>query len=91
MGLLALIVVQVVIQIFSLIDLARRPAGAVKGNKWLWAAVILAGNLTGAIVYLAVARRPQMVAIDPGAGGDEPDQDRVRRAADLLYGPDNRR
>ncbi|MGW4065145.1 PLDc N-terminal domain-containing protein [Amycolatopsis sp. NPDC004747] len=39
-------------------DLARRPAGRVRGPKWLWTLVI-AVNYVGPVVYFACARVPR--------------------------------
>ncbi|MEU5264266.1 PLDc N-terminal domain-containing protein [Amycolatopsis sp. NPDC021455] len=39
-------------------DLARLPAGRVRGPKWLWALVI-AVNYVGPVVYFACARVPR--------------------------------
>lgn len=38
------------------VDLARRPAAAVRGPKWAWATVI-AVNFVGPITYFAAGRR----------------------------------
>jgi hypothetical protein len=47
----ALVVVQLALQLFALADLARRDK--VRGEKkWVWALVIAFGNVVGAIVYL---------------------------------------
>jgi len=87
----ALIVVQLALQLYALADLARRDR--VRGErKWLWVLVIAFGNLLGAIVYLAVGRPPAEADLAAGgsaastAGGEA-----ARRAVDALYGPpDNR-
>ncbi len=39
-------------------DLARRPAGRVRGPKWRWALVI-AVNYVGPVVYFACGRVPR--------------------------------
>lgn len=86
---LALVVVQLAIQIYALVDLARRRQ-VTGGKRWVWLIVILFGNLVGAILYLAIGRAtPPAVEPehDPGASPG----DRTRAAADLLYGPDERR
>lgn len=92
--LLALIVVQLALQVFSLVDLVRRPRVRFD-MKWLWAAaIILGGNmLLGPILYWAFGRSvPGQVEVDtpadsgdasaPGASGG----DRTRAAVDALYG-----
>jgi len=86
-ALLALLVLQLSVQLFALADLARR--SRVRGDrKWVWALVIVLGNLVGAIVYLAVGREGG--ASDESPGG-APRADAARRALDELYGPDNDR
>ena len=81
---LVLVVVQVALLVFSLVDLARRDH--VRGErKWVWALIIVLGNLPGAIAYL-VAGRPAPTLDLPGgvsAGG----RDAARRAVDALYNP----
>ena len=89
--LLALIVVQLAVQLYALADLARRDR--VRGDrKWAWALLIVFGNLVGAIIYLAIARPPAELDIRAGdsaantAGGEA-----ARRAVDALYGPRDQR
>jgi len=84
--LLGLIVVQLALQLYALVDLARR--AEVRGErKWVWALVIAFGNLLGAIVYLAVGRPSAQADMPTGAsaastaGGEA-----ARRAVDALYG-----
>ena len=88
---LGLIVVQLALQVYALVDLARRDK--VRGDrKWLWALVIAFGNLVGAIVYLAVGRAPAEIDIPAGASGaSTAGGDAARRAVDALYGPRDRR
>jgi hypothetical protein len=84
---LGLIVVQLTIQVYALVDLARRDR--VRGApKWLWAVIIAFGNLVGAIVYLAVGRSPADVDIPSSASGaSTAGGESARRAVDALYGP----
>jgi drug/metabolite transporter (DMT)-like permease len=51
---LPLLLIQLVLMITALLDLRRREK--TRGPKWLWALVILFGELLGPIVYFAVAR-----------------------------------
>jgi hypothetical protein len=74
---------QVCLQLYSLYDLARRPA-VVGGRKWLWLLVILFVNFAGAVLYLAVGRAPAPTP-EPPAPRDTPR--RAAEVADLLYGP----
>lgn len=83
-GLGVLVVVQLTVEIWALVDLYRRPADrVVLGKKWVWVLIILFVNLVGAIVYFAVGRVPAPAAeVTP----DTPTSDRAARAADALYG-----
>jgi hypothetical protein len=49
-----LIVIQVGLMIFALLDLSRRTA--TRGPKWVWAVVIVVVNIIGPIVYFVVGR-----------------------------------
>ena len=49
-----LVVIQVGLMIFALIDLSRR--SVVRGPKWVWALVIIFINIIGPIVYFVVGR-----------------------------------
>ncbi|MHC4563902.1 MAG: PLD nuclease N-terminal domain-containing protein [Planctomycetota bacterium] len=75
--------VQLALQIVALIDLVRRDR-VLFDRKWIWALVIVVGNLLGAVVYLAVGRKPAAVSTDQGVAGVS--QDRARRTIDALYG-----
>jgi hypothetical protein len=52
--LIPLLLLQLGLQIFSLIDLVRRER--TKGPKWMWAIIIIFGELLGSIVYLLFGR-----------------------------------
>lgn len=52
--LVPLLVIQLALMIFALVDLARREK--TKGPKWLWLIVILFFNMIGPIVYLLAGR-----------------------------------
>ncbi|HPD06293.1 MAG TPA: hypothetical protein PLC08_00200 [Candidatus Bipolaricaulis sp.] len=83
LGSLALI--QLGLQVFALVTALRTPADRLlTGQRWVWIVVIALG-LVGAIVFLAVARRP---VPEPDSVNTTPDldKDKARRAADLLYG-----
>lgn len=53
--LIPLLILQLGLQIYALVDLYRQPA--VRGSKWLWAAIIILGEILGPIVYFLFARR----------------------------------
>ncbi len=49
-----IILLQLGLMVFCLVDLARRER--TKGPKWLWAILIIFGELIGPIIYLLVGR-----------------------------------
>ena len=79
-----LVVVVIGLDIVALFDLYRRPSErVVLQNKWIWLAIIVLVNLFGAIVYLAVGRKPgfsddTMASHSPSA--------RTKDIVDSLYG-----
>jgi hypothetical protein len=87
---LALLVAQLVTQIYALADLARRDQ--VRGKKWAWALIIAAGNLPGAIAYLAAGRAPSAVNVDgAGSSANGAGSEAAQRALDVLYHPGDQR
>ena len=88
---LVLLVVQLAMQAYALVDLARRDAVR-GGNKWVWALVIALGNVPGAIAYLAAGRPMKEADVpDAGSGANASGVDAARHAVDALYGPRDRR
>jgi hypothetical protein len=76
---------QVTLDVIALVDLYRRPVERVTlGNKWVWVAIILFVNLLGAILYLAVGRRPAPAAEVPQAS--RPTPERAEGVVESLYG-----
>lgn len=49
-----LVILQLGLQIYALVDLSRREK--VKGKKWAWAVGILLGQILGPILYLLLGR-----------------------------------
>lgn len=49
-----LVILQLGLMIYCLVDLSRREH--TKGPKWLWAVVIILGELLGPVIYLVVGR-----------------------------------
>jgi hypothetical protein len=45
----------------ALLDIRRRPAGEIRGSKWIWVPVVIAVNSFGAVplAYFAFGRRKQ--------------------------------
>ena len=52
--LIPILILQLGLMIFALVDLSRRER--TKGPKWVWALVIIFVNLIGPIVYFVVGR-----------------------------------
>lgn len=52
---LPVILIQLALMIFALVDLVRNPNP--NGPKWMWALIIVLINLIGPIVYFVVGRR----------------------------------
>lgn len=52
---LPLIIIQFILMIVAIIDLIR--VRSTNGPKWLWAVIIILGNLIGPIIYFIVGRR----------------------------------
>jgi hypothetical protein len=84
-ALLALLSLQVIVQLLACVDLARRRTVR-GGRKWVWVLVILAGSLPGAVIYIAYGRMP-----DPAEPGPDATHEQAgaagRDALDRLYGP----
>ena len=55
--LIPIILLQVGLLVFALIDLARRPKA--NGPKWLWVIIIVFINIIGPIAYFLVGRREE--------------------------------
>jgi hypothetical protein len=53
--LIPILIIQLGLQIYALIDLYRRPD--VRGGKLLWAIIIILGEIIGPIVYFIFASR----------------------------------
>lgn len=77
---------QLALQVWGVIDLARRP-GVPARSRWTWALVVMLGGIVGATVYLAVGRRALVLAAAPPRDvHPNGDRDRRRREGiDRLY------
>jgi hypothetical protein len=81
----AVAVVEIGLDLVTLVDLYRRPTPQVViGNKWIWVAIILLVNLLGPILYLAIGRKPAAASESSGAAGRE--AKRVDNIVGPLYG-----
>lgn len=55
--LLPLLILQIGLMIAALVDLARRER--VRGQKWVWAVIIIFINLIGPILYFFIGREDE--------------------------------
>lgn len=53
--LLPILLIQIGLMIFTLIDLIKNPNP--NGPKWMWAVLIVIVNIIGPILYLVIGRR----------------------------------
>lgn len=78
------LVAELVLLVWALVDLVRRPKAAVAfGNKWVWVAIIVLVNLIGPILYFVVGRLRVVQEQQPQAPVARVTMDEV---ADALYG-----
>ncbi len=79
-----LLVVQIVLEVWAVIDILRRPVEQITGGKkWAWLLIVLLVNLIGAIVYFVAGRKPVQLADSAGASMSGTS---AERAVDALYG-----
>ena len=84
-GLGVVLVLEIALDVVALIDLVRRPRSTIVfGNKWIWVAVIVLVSLIGAILYLAIGRKPAP-AMDTQQQASPPKRSSAD-IADALYG-----
>lgn len=81
---------QLALQVWALVDLARRRRVAMD-NKWVWLAIIVLGGFLGTVAYLAVGRRVEAVSYERSPGTDgrsaaSTARTKAESAADVLYG-----
>lgn len=79
----ALIIVQLSLQVFAIVDLVKRSADGLTLPKWVWVAIIVLGEILGPIIYLAAGRKP-VTAVEGASRGNA--AIRGANAADALYG-----
>ena len=81
----AVVLVEIALYLIALIDLYRRPTSQVLlENKWVWLAIIVLVSGLGAIVYLAIGRKPAPAA--EISGHSERPREQVENIVDSLYG-----
>lgn len=81
-------VAQVSLQVVALVIAFRTPEERLTGGRrWVWILVVVLGQLLGAILFFAAARRP-VPSDDPLRREDNASSvdAKARRAADVLYG-----
>jgi hypothetical protein len=81
LGVMAL--VQIALQVYALIDLARRTR-VTGAPKWLWVIIIVLGQVLGCVIYLVIGRKPHGIVEVPIPAGAT--HDRVQRVLNSLYG-----
>ena len=54
--LVPIIVLQIALQIYALIDLIKSPAEEIRGPKFLWGTIIVCFQIVGVIVYFALGK-----------------------------------
>jgi hypothetical protein len=81
-ALAALVVADLSVRIFALVQLLKTPPERVTlgGRKWAWALIIALVNTAGWILWFVLGRRP--AGAQGGAAGPA---DKIEAAADLLY------
>jgi hypothetical protein len=91
-ALLGLLVVQVAVQVWALVDLARRRRVRFE-KKWVWAVIIifLGNTFIGPIIYAAFGRSVPQEVVEEDRTAPATDRDRTTRAVDTLYGGDSGR
>jgi hypothetical protein len=55
--LIPVILIQLGLMVFALLDLVRRPTA--NGPRWMWAVVIIVINIIGPIAYFLIGRREE--------------------------------
>lgn len=55
--LIPILIIQLGLQIYALVDLYRQPK--VRGSKWMWVAIIILAEIAGPIIYFIFAKREE--------------------------------
>jgi hypothetical protein len=85
LGMIGLVVLlQVTLQVIAIVQLVKTPADRVSigGRKWLWAIIILLGEIIGPVLWFVLGRTaaPADVPTAPVQG------ETARTAVDAIYG-----
>ena len=82
-GIALLVMVQLGLMAWSIVDWVKRPSDLMRGNRIVWLIVIALGEIIGSVLYLTVARLPRP------ADGAVPgiDAGTASASVDELYGP----
>jgi len=80
---IALVIVQISLEVYAIVDIIRRPDEQIVGKKVWWILLVLFVNLIGAIIYLVAGRKPVQLA---ESSAPRPTQDAAADAVDALYG-----
>jgi len=86
-ALIALIAVQLALQVTALVVLVRTRPERLTLPRWAWALVVVLGSLAGVVVFLVAGRRPVTAAVDdpPASGTGGSSDGAIDRAVDVLY------
>ncbi|MCH4825984.1 MAG: PLD nuclease N-terminal domain-containing protein [Planococcus sp. (in: firmicutes)] len=55
MALVPIIIIQLALMIFALVDLVKNPSP--NGPKWMWGIIIVVINILGPILYFVIGRK----------------------------------
>lgn len=80
-GLAVLVLIELGLMIWGVVDWAKRPADRVRGNRIVWLLVILLVNIIGPILYLTVGRLPQVSDVVTTGSSES-----MQAAAESVYG-----
>ncbi len=82
-ALVVLGIAEVVLAVFCIVDIVRRPA-VLGDRRWVWILLVVLFTIPGSIIYLAIGRESAPAA-EPEAVPDTETRDRTLTATALLY------
>lgn len=80
-GLGLLVLIELGLMVWGVVDWAKRPADQVRGNRIAWLLVILLVNIVGPILYLTVGRLPRISDVVTTGSAES-----MKAAAESVYG-----